>query len=94
VLQVGRDGVIARLKDALDRDIQRVGAVQRENPALRTLAVEEAIQGQPRVVDRALGLLGHAMAGPPRVGQLRPGEAVQRLVDRLGFGKLVAALSR
>ncbi len=59
----------------------------REDPALGRLAAEELVEAMTRVVEHSLRGDGHAVPRPPGVGQARAGEAVERLVDRLGLGK-------
>ena len=43
--------------------------------------------GEPGVVDRPFGLLGHAVRRSAGIGQVGPGEAVEGLVDRHGLGE-------
>ena len=51
------------------------------------LAVEEAVEPVPAVVEGVLGGQGHLVPGPAGVGELRPGEAVEGLVDGLRLGE-------
>ena len=87
VLQVGRDDVVAGLDHALDRQVQSVGAVVSEDPALGRLAAKELVEPMSRVVEHPLGRHGHPMPGPAGVGQAGSREAVEGLIDRLGLGE-------
>ncbi len=77
--------MIAGLDDSLDREVQTVRAVHREDPSLRSLAPEELVEGVTRGVERLLGADGHTMPGSARIRQARSSEAVQGLVDRFGL---------
>ena len=79
--------VIARLDDPFDRQVQSVGAVEREDPALGGFAAKELVERVPRRVERPLGGDGHAVPCPARVRQAGASEPVQGLIDRLGLGK-------
>ena len=87
VLEVGGDDVIARRQHALERHVEGVGAVEREDKPLRPLAVEELVEQVPAVVEGALGGQRHLVAGAAGIGQVVPGEAVEGLVDALGLGE-------
>ena len=75
------------MSDALERHVEGVGAVEREDEALRAFAVEELVEPVAAVVEGALGGEGHLVPGPAGVGEVVPGEAVERLVDGLGLGE-------
>src|SRR5262249_38236687 len=83
VFQVRRDDVIALLQHALERHVQRVGAVEREDESVRPFAVEELIQEVPAIVEGAFGGEGHLVPRPAGIGQLAAGEAIQSLINRL-----------
>jgi len=56
--------MIAVAEDALECHVERVGAVEREDEALRPFAVEKLIQEMPAIIEGALGGEGHFMPGP------------------------------
>ena len=87
VLEVRSDHVVARLDRPLDGQVQPIGAVEREDPALGALPLEELVEGVPAVVEDPLRGQGHPVARPTGVGQGRPGKLVERLIDGLGLGE-------
>ena len=87
VFEVGGDDVIAFFQDALEGHVERVGAVEREDEALRLLAMKELVEPMPAIVEGAFGGQGHLVPGPARIGEVVAGEVVQGLVDRLGLGE-------
>ncbi len=87
MLQVGRDDVVAVGQDAFECHVQTIGAVEREDEALRPFAVEELIEQVPAVIQSALGGKRHLVPGAPRIGEIVAGEVIQRLVHRFRLGK-------
>ena len=75
------------MQHALESHVQSIGAIEREDEALRILAVKELVEPMPAVIEHALGGQGHLVPGPPRIGQVLAGKVVQGLVDRLGLGE-------
>ena len=67
--QVRRDDVIARIQDALEGDIERVGAIERENESLGRRAVKELIEPMPAVVEDALGRQRHLVPAATGIGE-------------------------
>ena len=87
VLEVGRDHVVAGLEQALDGQIQPVGAVVSEDPALGRFATKELIESVSRLIEHLFGRQGHPMSSAPGVCQTRSRESIHRLIDGFWFGK-------
>ena len=75
------------LDDAFDREVQPVGAIEREDPPLGAFAAKELVERVPGGVERLLGLHRHPVPGPAGIGQAGAGEPVERLIDHFGLGK-------
>src|SRR5262245_21482078 len=87
MLEVGGDDMVAWPNEPLDRDVERVGAIEREDPALGGIAAKKLVEDMAAMVERSLGGDGHAMTPPARIGQAVAGEIVECPIDRLGLGK-------
>ena len=87
VLQVGGDDVVAGLNQPLERQVQPIGAVVSEDPALGRSPTKELIEPMSRVIEHLFGRQSHAMPRTPRVGQTRSRESIHCLIDRFRFGK-------
>ncbi len=87
VLQVGRDHVVTRLDQALDRQVQPIGAIVSEDPSLGPLAAEKLIEPMPGVIEHPFRRQSHAMPRTSGVGQAGARESVECLIDGLRFGK-------
>src|ERR1700678_3199003 len=87
MLEVGGDDMIAGLEGPLDRDVQSVGAIEREDPALGRGALEELVEHVTSRVKFPFGGDSHPVPCPARVRQAGAGEMVKGLIDGLGLGE-------
>jgi hypothetical protein len=87
MLEVGRDHVVAGLDSPFDRQVERIGAVERKHPALGAGAAEELVERVPGCVECPLGGNRHPVPCPPRVRQGRARKTIEGLVHRLGLGE-------
>ena len=95
MVDVRADGVAALygVNQAVHRQVQRVGAVEREDEVLRLLAVEQPADPPAALEDLRPGLHRLAVRPAPGAGaQLGHVPVIASITSR-GFGTLVAALS-
>ena len=85
VFQAGGDDMVALFQRAFQRDVEGIGAVESENPAIRIFAGEELVEQVAGVVERAFGFHGHAVPGAAGVGHGITGEPVHGDIDRFGL---------
>src|SRR5579884_1512896 len=79
--------MIAVCEGAFESHVQGVGAIQREDETLGTLAVEKLVQQMAAVIEGALGRQGHLMAGSTGIGQVGASETIEGLIDAFRFGE-------
>ncbi len=87
VLQIGRNDMVSLRQQALECHVQGIGAVESEDEALGSFAVEELVEQMAGIVEGAFGSQCHLVPGSTRVGEVLAGEAVESLIDGFGLGE-------